>query len=86
VVGDDNKVVLKSLVTGRTMGSNWIVVSGLSAGDRVIVEGLQKVQPGATVKPVEAVNPEGRSVSAGVVTGPARSQQDDAKAAPAAGH
>jgi membrane fusion protein (multidrug efflux system) len=70
VVGDDNKVVLKTLVTGRTEGANWIVQSGLQVKDRVIVEGLQNVQPGQTVKPVKASAPEGRSVSAGIVTGP----------------
>ena len=34
------------------MGDRWIVTQGLKAGDRVIVEGMQKVQPGMTVKPV----------------------------------
>jgi membrane fusion protein (multidrug efflux system) len=70
VVGDDNKVVLKALVTGRTEGADWIVQSGLAAGDRVIVEGIQNVQPGQLVKPVPASAPEGRSVSAGTVSGP----------------
>jgi membrane fusion protein, multidrug efflux system len=81
VVGDDDKVVLKTLVTGRTEGSNWVVQSGLKPKDRVILEGLQKVQPGQTVKPVPASTPEGRSVSAGVVTGPAAKQQKGASGA-----
>jgi len=80
-VGDDNKVVLKTLVTGRTVGPNWIVLSGLKAKERVIVEGLQKVQPGQIVKPVAASAPEGRSVSGGVVTGPAAKQQKEASGA-----
>jgi membrane fusion protein (multidrug efflux system) len=33
-------------------GNNWIVTSGLKAGDKVILEGLQKIQPGMVVKPV----------------------------------
>ncbi|MCS0630498.1 efflux RND transporter periplasmic adaptor subunit [Telluria mixta] len=37
----------KVLVTSGTAGDRWLVASGLAAGDRVIVEGLQKVQPGA---------------------------------------
>jgi len=72
VVGADNKVVLKTLVTGRSEGSNWVVQSGLQVKDRVIVEGLQNVQPGQTVKPVTSTTPEGSSVSAGIVTGPAK--------------
>ncbi|MGA8862793.1 MAG: efflux RND transporter periplasmic adaptor subunit [Gallionella sp.] len=72
VVGNDNKVVLRTLVTGRTEGSDWVVQSGLQVNDRVIVEGMQNVQPGQTVKPVRAIVPEGRSVSAGIVTGPGR--------------
>jgi membrane fusion protein (multidrug efflux system) len=71
VVDDANKVVSKTLVTGRTIGADWEVVSGLAPGDRVIVEGLQKIQVGQEVKPVDAAVPEGRSVSAGIVTGPA---------------
>jgi membrane fusion protein (multidrug efflux system) len=76
VVGDDGKVGLKSLVTGRAEGSDWVVQAGLQVKDRVIVEGMQKVQPGQTVKPVKASAPEGRSVSAGIVTGPAQLRKD----------
>jgi membrane fusion protein (multidrug efflux system) len=54
VVGPDNKVSQVSLTTSGTFGSNWVVDSGLKAGDRVIVEGTEKVRPGATVKAVEA--------------------------------
>lgn len=86
VVGSDNKVVLRPLVTGRTLGSNWIIQSGLAGNERVIVEGVQKVQPGQTVKPVEAAHPDGRSVSAGIVTGPAlRAQEAGGGTPPAPG-
>lgn len=54
VVTPENKVELRTLSAGRSVGSDWLVEEGLSAGDRVIVEGLQKVAPGATVNPVEA--------------------------------
>ena len=53
VVGNDNKVALRVLVTSQTYGANWIVEKGLAAGDRVIVRGVQLVRPGAPVKPVE---------------------------------
>jgi membrane fusion protein (multidrug efflux system) len=53
VVGKDNKVELRNVVTSRAVGDQWLVASGLSAGDRVIVEGLQKIQPGMPVQPAE---------------------------------
>lgn len=52
VVGRDNKVAQRELVTDRVVGSDWLVTSGLNAGDRVIMEGGQMARPGATVKPV----------------------------------
>lgn len=54
VVNRENKVELRTLVTTRAVGNQWLVESGLAAGDRVIVEGVQKVAPGATVSPTEA--------------------------------
>ncbi len=52
VVTVDNKVERRDLVVGEWIKDDWIVEKGLAAGDRVIVEGVQKAQPGATVKPV----------------------------------
>ncbi|MFA5204993.1 MAG: efflux RND transporter periplasmic adaptor subunit [Lentisphaeria bacterium] len=52
VVDSDGKVQQRSLVLGRAIGNQWFVVSGLSAGDRVIVEGMQKVKPGSLVKAI----------------------------------
>lgn len=54
VVNGDNQVELRTLTAGRAVGSHWLVEKGLAPGDRVIVEGLQKVAPGATVSVVEA--------------------------------
>ena len=50
VVSADNKVEPRALTTSRSVGDRWLVTAGLVAGDRVIVEGLQKVRPGATVR------------------------------------
>lgn len=58
VVGDDNKVALRPITTSATYGSNWIVESGLKPGERVVVNGVDKVKPGMTVKPVAAVLPD----------------------------
>jgi membrane fusion protein (multidrug efflux system) len=57
VVGQGDKVELRSLVTSGTFGSNWVVDSGLNPGDRVILNGVEKAKPGMTVKPVAAQLP-----------------------------
>jgi membrane fusion protein (multidrug efflux system) len=54
VVDGDGKVEVREVKVSRTIGDQWLVEDGLVAGDRVIVEGLQKVQPGMPVKAVEA--------------------------------
>lgn len=54
VVNGEKKVERRQLVTERAVGDAWLVTSGLSPGDQVIVEGLQKVRPGAAVTPVPA--------------------------------
>lgn len=53
-VDNDNKVVIKRIMTGEQRGPMIIVESGLSAGDRVIVSGHQKARPGALVSPQSA--------------------------------
>ncbi|EKP0260174.1 efflux RND transporter periplasmic adaptor subunit [Aeromonas sobria] len=53
VVTTDNKVELRNVQLSRVVGSNWVVESGLTSGERVIVAGLQKVRPGAVVNPAE---------------------------------
>jgi membrane fusion protein, multidrug efflux system len=57
VVGSDNKVALRTLQLRGTLGTQWIVDRGLNDGDRVIVAGIQKVQPGALVQAVESQTP-----------------------------
>ena len=54
VVGSDGKVVRKDVTADRQQGPDWIVNKGLTAGDRVIVSGLQRAQPGQPVKAVPA--------------------------------
>lgn len=49
VVGAGDKVEVRTLVTERAIGDRWLVTSGLAAGDRLIVEGLNKVGPGMPV-------------------------------------
>jgi membrane fusion protein (multidrug efflux system) len=54
VVGDDNKVEPRTVQTTGMQGSNWVVDGGLKPGDRVIVQGVEKVHPGTVVKTVPA--------------------------------
>lgn len=54
VVNSDGEVEARSVTTDRTIGNQWLVTEGLEEGDKVIVEGLQMIQPGAQVRPVEA--------------------------------
>ncbi len=54
VVDSDSKVTLKAVTTERVVGNQWLVSAGLASGDKVIVDGVQKVQPGNVVKIVDA--------------------------------
>lgn len=53
VVDAQDKVERRAVVATRAFGNAWLIGEGLKAGERVIVEGLQKVRPGDTVKPHE---------------------------------
>ncbi len=54
VVGADNKIERRTLELERALGNQWLVLSGLAAGDRVVVEGGQRVRAGVPVRPVPA--------------------------------
>jgi membrane fusion protein, multidrug efflux system len=73
VVGKDDKVVLTPIQTAGTQGQDWVVQGGLNAGDRVIVQGTEKVRPGASAKAVPAQlppPPPPGAPSADMTTGP----------------
>ncbi len=67
VLNKENKVEPRVLTTGNSVGDRWIVTSGLAAGDRVIVEGLQKVRPGLPATAV-AAKPAAVQTSAAAAT------------------
>lgn len=52
VTADGNKLERRRITTGAAVGSRWEVVSGLAAGDRVLVDGAQRARAGDTVNPV----------------------------------
>lgn len=73
LVGPGNKAVQKGVITSRTVGTNWVVTSGLNPGDKIITQGVGKVKPGQAIKPVPANSPE-------KITDPINSTGKDASA------
>jgi len=55
-VGPDNKVEVKAVTAGDRVGNSWLIETGLAPGDRIIVEGQQKVRPGSLVSTQKAGN------------------------------
>ena len=53
VVEDGNVAKERVVTAARTIGNDWLISNGLKAGDRVILDGLQKIRSGAQVQPVE---------------------------------
>ena len=72
VVTAQNKVEQRNVVTDRVIGDKWIVTSGLKPGDKLIVEGLLNLRPGATVKPAapqQVAKPAGAAPGGGDASG-----------------
>jgi membrane fusion protein (multidrug efflux system) len=57
VVGNDNKVSLRTVSVGERTGAMWIIDEGLKPGERVVVEGVQKVRDSMPVKPTLVAAP-----------------------------
>jgi membrane fusion protein (multidrug efflux system) len=51
VANDKNEVVVKPIVVGNWVGNDWVVLSGLNVGDKVVVDNVIKLRPGANVAP-----------------------------------
>lgn len=62
VLNKDNVVEMRVLKTDYTLGPDWVISSGVQAGERVIVEGVQKVKPGAKAE-VSAAEPKAQQSS-----------------------
>ncbi|HYD77005.1 efflux RND transporter periplasmic adaptor subunit [Ramlibacter sp.] len=52
VVGPDGKVAPRQVKVGGSQNGQWVILDGLKAGEQVMVDGFQKLQPGSPVKPV----------------------------------
>jgi membrane fusion protein (multidrug efflux system) len=67
VIGQGDKAEARQVVMGERVNNRWLVQSGLTAGERIVVEGLQKVRPGVVVAP--KVSSSARSNAAPVPAG-----------------
>ena len=65
IVDKDEKVAERVVTADRTIGDEWLITAGLSPGDRVIVDGLQKAKPGSPVKAVPAAEEMNADLQAG---------------------
>ena len=65
LVVKDGKVESRAVQVSRTLDDQWLVDGGLTAGEQVIVEGVQKVKPGAAVTATEAVPAKSKSAAVG---------------------
>lgn len=63
LVGPGDTVLARDIEVGSWTGDRWVVTSGLSVGDRVIVDGIQKTGPGAVVNPVPVAVTDSNAVA-----------------------
>ncbi|MBZ0334412.1 efflux RND transporter periplasmic adaptor subunit [Marinobacter sp. AL4B] len=70
VIDENNTIEERTLTTGQTLGDQWVVESGLQAGERVVVEGLQKVQAGSVVSVAEETEAADGSISTSETSAP----------------
>lgn len=70
VVGEGDKVELRDVKATLWQGDEWIIEEGVKAGERVVVDGFQRVMPGGQVKPVAGSTP----AAGGMVPTPVRSE------------
>lgn len=79
IVDESGVVAQRFLTIDRAIGDQWLVTSGLSAGDRVIVEGMQRIRPGATVRAVPFdTPPAGQEPATGQDPKPQQESEGDA--------
>ncbi|MDA8521555.1 efflux RND transporter periplasmic adaptor subunit [Acidovorax sp. NCPPB 4044] len=92
VVGAQDKVERRGIQVGAAVGNRWAATAGLAAGDRIVVDGLQRIKVGDTVKPVEVqIKPQGGSggtaapgtTASSPAAGPASAPASTAASAPA---
>jgi membrane fusion protein (multidrug efflux system) len=84
VVGADNQVSQRGVRLGGAQGNQWVVLEGLQAGEQVVVDGFQKIQPKAPVKPVPWAGPGASAPAAASAAAPSASTPEPAAASASA--
>ncbi len=79
VVGADGKAEPRTLQVARALGNEWLIDAGLKPGERVVVDGLQRVRPGAAVQTVERGDPNAPAPAAAPAAAGAPSGGDPAE-------
>ena len=80
VVGADNKATIKVVTVGPRDGNLWVIEKGLKPGDRIVVEGIQRVRSGMTVAPKEAAAAARPATAGADARGGRRNREVDAMA------
>lgn len=83
VVGAENKVEPRPVKAGEWLGKDWVILSGLKAGDKVIVDNLMKLRPGAPVAPKKPGEGAPAAGAAAPAAAPAEKATDKAAEKPA---
>lgn len=68
LVDKEDKVSERVVTADRAIGGEWLITDGLTAGERVVLDGLQKIKPGAQVKTVPAEEQINAAIQAGAAT------------------
>jgi membrane fusion protein (multidrug efflux system) len=79
VVGPDNKVATREVKATTWTGNDWLISSGLAAGDKVVVDGVQKIGPGAPVHPTPLVDSTEAAPTAATSLDSAAARKDSAR-------
>lgn len=72
IVNDQNEVERRDLQIAQAIGNRWLVLGGLAPGDRVIVEGTQRIREGDQVRAVDVKEPEASPPAAAAAAAPMR--------------
>jgi membrane fusion protein (multidrug efflux system) len=73
LIGANDQITRQPVIAGRAIGQSWLVTEGLSDGDRVAVDGLQRIRPNIKVTPVAAEREGGKPDAGGARQAPAAS-------------
>ena len=71
VIGTDDKAERRPVTLAQAIGNQWLVESGVKAGERIVVDGFQRVRPGIQIKPVAAAATAPASAASGAGSGAA---------------